>query len=223
MADETVSSLLRICTGCGIGKPATTKFFNRRDSGLHQRCKSCRSAVSRAAYQSNVEIRKANSRADYRANKEARSAKAKEWRARNQEKMAQYRQKWRSENRDAERAAYNVAMSVKCASSGEFRMHRAISRALWGVLRGDKAGTKWQEIVGYGDDTLRSHIERQFSRGMTWENYGEWHVDHIVPVSFFLSSGADADIMRRCWALSNLRPLWAKDNLTKHARRVFLL
>lgn len=73
-------------------------------------------------------------------------------------------------------------------------------------------------LLGYTADDLRSHLEAQFEDGMTWENYGlygdKWHVDHIRPVSSFKLPEELAD----CFALKNLQPLWAIDNLTKHAK-----
>lgn len=56
-------------------------------------------------------------------------------------------------------------------------------------------------------------LEQQFTEGMTWENYGEWHVDHIRPcVSFDLSI---PEQQQECFHYTNLQPLWAKDNLQK--------
>jgi len=58
---------------------------------------------------------------------------------------------------------------------------------------------------------------------MSWENIGDWHIDHIVPLSRFKVSGPDDPELRRAWALTNLRPLWAKDNMRKSASNEFLL
>jgi len=61
------------------------------------------------------------------------------------------------------------------------------------------------DMLGYSALDLKHHIEKQFSSGMTWENHGEWHIDHITPVINFDSQ---ADIKIVC-ALKNLRPMWA--------------
>lgn len=75
------------------------------------------------------------------------------------------------------------------------------------------------EIVGYGYDKLRSRLEFQFKDGMSWENYGEWHIDHKKPVSRFVEQGiTDPRIIN---ALSNLQPLWAKDNLEKSDKWIY--
>lgn len=71
------------------------------------------------------------------------------------------------------------------------------------------------EKIGYSIEALKRHLEKQFLPGMTWENYGKWHIDHIIPkAAFNIESVNDIDF-KRCWALKNLRPLWAHDNCSK--------
>jgi hypothetical protein len=64
------------------------------------------------------------------------------------------------------------------------------------------------------------HLESQFQPGMTWENYGKdgWHVDHIVPDSWFSYSSPEDEGFKKSWSLSNLQPMWAKENLSKNNR-----
>lgn len=70
---------------------------------------------------------------------------------------------------------------------------------------------KTNELLGYSALDLKEHIEKQFTYGMSWNNWGEWHIDHIKPVSRFDKS----EKMSIINSLDNLQPLWAKDNLTK--------
>lgn len=100
-----------------------------------------------------------------------------------------------------------------------WRMAAAIRRA----LEGRKERRSWTALVGYTVDELRQHIERQFLKGMTWENMGEWHLDHIVPLSAFKYESPDDPDFQAAWALTNLRPLWAPDNQKKHSKRLTLL
>lgn len=87
-----------------------------------------------------------------------------------------------------------------------------------------KNGARWESLAGYDLATLMRHLERQFVRGMTWNNYGPvWHIDHIQPLSSFRFESAEDPEFRAAWALSNLRPLWALDNIRKNGRRLFLL
>lgn len=80
-----------------------------------------------------------------------------------------------------------------------------------------KGGRNKCEIaLGYSFDSLKSRLEFQFKDGMSWDNYGEWHVDHKKPISRFIEQGvSDPAIIN---ALSNLQPLWAKENLSKGAK-----
>lgn len=73
-----------------------------------------------------------------------------------------------------------------------------------------------EKILGYSSDELKAHLERQFTKSMSWDNYGEWHIDHIIPISHFLRQGIKDPKKINC--LSNLRPLCAKKNLSKNAR-----
>ena len=85
---------------------------------------------------------------------------------------------------------------------------------------GSKKGQSYLSKVGYSIEELKVHLESQFQPGMTWNNYGlkGWHIDHIKPdSSFYYKSMDDVDFIE-CWALSNLQPLWAKDNLKKSNR-----
>lgn len=89
---------------------------------------------------------------------------------------------------------------------------------------GDKLPSrKWSAKLGYTTEELRQHLERQFTKGMSWENKGLWHIDHIRPVSSFDISSIDDPAFLDCFGLHNLRPLWARDNLKKSAKYEFLL
>lgn len=69
------------------------------------------------------------------------------------------------------------------------------------------------ELVGCDQDSLRRHIEVQFTKGMSWANMGLWHIDHIIPCSSFnLSQLSQRQI---CFHFTNLQPLWASDNMRK--------
>lgn len=104
-----------------------------------------------------------------------------------------------------------------------FALNARVSAAIRKSLAGSKAGRAWESLVGYDLPALKLHLEQQFSDGMTWATMGQWHIDHIVPLSAFKITGPDCPEFKAAWALSNLRPLWAADNLKKRARRTHLL
>jgi len=78
---------------------------------------------------------------------------------------------------------------------------------------GTKKSAKTQELIGCSAHQFKEHIESQFRPGMTWENYGKWHIDHIKPCSSFNLS--DPEEQKKCFNYMNLQPLWAVDNLKK--------
>jgi hypothetical protein len=77
-----------------------------------------------------------------------------------------------------------------------------------------KKGIRTEEILGETYSNVRVHIERQFKEGMSWHNHGEWHIDHIVP----LTSGNKREEWIALNHYTNLQPLWAADNLKKGAK-----
>lgn len=71
--------------------------------------------------------------------------------------------------------------------------------------------SKTYEILGCEFETFKKHIERQFTKGMTWENHGEWHYDHIIPIS----SAQTEEELIKLNHYTNFQPLWAEDNIRK--------
>jgi hypothetical protein len=96
------------------------------------------------------------------------------------------------------------------------RVVDSIRRRIRHVIKGGKSKGLFI-LLGYSGDELRQHIESLFQTGMTWENYGlygeRWHLDHKRPVSSFNLP----EQLLECFALKNMQPLWAKDNLSKHS------
>ena len=70
---------------------------------------------------------------------------------------------------------------------------------------------KTEELLGEKYETIHKYIGSFFTNGMSWNNYGEWHIDHIIP----LASAKDFDELIALCHYSNLQPLWAEDNLKK--------
>lgn len=102
----------------------------------------------------------------------------------------------------------------KLANSPSHRIANATRARLWAALKGQGDGALFSRL-GYTRDDLVSHLESLLTDGMTMANYGLWHVDHKQPcASFDLTDAAQFD---ECWALSNLQPLWAADNIRKGA------
>ena len=69
------------------------------------------------------------------------------------------------------------------------------------------------DLLGYSALELKEHITSLFTEGMTWDNYGEWHIDHIIPCAAF--DQTDDTERMACWNRRNLRALWGQENMEK--------
>lgn len=124
------------------------------------------------------------------------------------------RKEWADERRSAS-VARGEAKRRRMAKNPTERIANSMRARMWAALRGKTSGSCLNRL-GYTLADLRSHIEARFTPGMTWANYGQWHIDHIRPcASFDLTDGVQFDT---CWALENLQPLWATDNVRKGAK-----
>lgn len=97
---------------------------------------------------------------------------------------------------------------LKRAADPSYRMFRSVQCRSSQALKGRASPSV---ALGCSHAKLRAHIEARFTEGMTWERYGQWEVDHIVPLS------SDVTYIELFWLChySNLQPLWKRDNLMK--------
>jgi hypothetical protein len=98
-----------------------------------------------------------------------------------------------------------------------------MSAGIRSSLLDGKKGRHWETLVDYTITDLMRHLERQFLKGMSWDNRGEWHIDHRRPLASYQFTSADDHDFKAAWALSNLQPLWAADNIRKSAKLLHLV
>jgi hypothetical protein len=108
---------------------------------------------------------------------------------------------------------------AKVRSTPEGRIYHRMGQSIRSALRGAKRRCNWEKILGYSRHELRQHLEAQFTAGMTWEKFlaGEIDIDHVRPRMTFSYSSMDDPQFKECWVLSNLRPMWAKENRSRGA------
>lgn len=167
---------------------------------------------TRRWYVKNVERAKAAQALWKRNNPERVKEKRSKWRKENKEKIRKNRKLWRKMN-PGKVSESNKKSRRKTGGKLNANVATAISRA----LNGNKKGWHWEDLVGYTHENLKIHLEKQFNDGMSWDNYGKggWEIDHRIPIAAFnIETPFDLDF-RQCWALRNLRPMWAKDNRSK--------
>ena len=115
------------------------------------------------------------------------------------DKINETRRKNLQKRRDTD-PKYRAMMALHC------RLYMAVK---------EKTG-KTMELTGCSKEELYKHLESKFMEGMTWDNYGEWHIDHIIPCASF--NLEDPEEQKKCFHLTNLQPLWALDNIRKGAK-----
>ena len=137
--------------------------------------------------------------------------------AENAGKISEYKKRYRQENphiarQEGERRRKNPKYRIEATVRA--RLHRSVTKP---------GSCRTFEALGYTSDELKAHIERQFQKGMSWDNYGDWHIDHILPLSSFEYATTDDAEFKHAWALTNLRPLWADENQAKSSKRILLI
>lgn len=124
---------------------------------------------------------------------------------------------WKRNNPDRLKI-YNKRQWEKRKGDHKYRLHHRVSNLVRLSLDGVKGGISWEKLVGYNIEKLKKHLEKNFTPGMSWDNMGEWHIDHKIPVSAFNFSTPNDIDFKKCWALKNLQPLWGPDNVAKGAK-----
>jgi hypothetical protein len=96
-----------------------------------------------------------------------------------------------------------------------FRLTNQIRKKIYLTLRGKQKYVHSLELLGCSSEYARRHLERQFTKGMSWGNWSMhgWHIDHIIPIASF--DLTDIEQQKRCFHYTNIQPLWAKDNYKK--------
>ncbi len=103
-----------------------------------------------------------------------------------------------------------------------YRLNERLKSQLRKCLVKDRSMGMYYDLLGYTASQLKDHLESLFIDGMSWDRVSEWHIDHIKPKSWFNLTNRDGTVNEeeivKCWALSNLQPLWASDNISKGNR-----
>lgn len=131
--------------------------------------------------------------------------------------------RWRKENVDRSREIVRASSkrypekvreraAIKRRKNPEVYAARDMLKRVLSIT-GSKKRARTAVEIGYTPDDLRDHIAAQFRPGMSWANHGKWHIDHIDPVSSMVARGVTDP--KEINALSNLRPLWAHENLSR--------
>lgn len=224
-----MSDSQKTCTKCSVSQPLTAFNKNRRyPDGLTYYCKTCIKTNNADRYATAREGRIVYAREYREKNRERMRGRARDrhvqnrgrnvtamrvYYSENRVRIVEARKAWRKRNRAAITAALRHRRHVDPA----YKMYHNYRVRLRSLLRGGRTTLRFRDLVGCSTEDLRLHIEAQFLPGMSWDNHGPvWHIDHVLPLSW--ADPTSDDDLRRVLHHTNLRPLWARENLRKGAR-----
>jgi len=186
---------MKKCARCEVEQPISNFYrFQRKGKRYKQGkyisayCKVCMRTIQKE-YRSREEVKKRN------------AIRSREWQLNNADKVREYNREYKKEWRKnpVNKLQSNISSIVSKSMKEE------------NIYKNDSF---WQ-IICYTIGELKEHIEKQFTEGMNWDNYGKWHLDHIKPKSLFEIKEFGDEQFMECWSLENLQPLWASDNISK--------
>jgi hypothetical protein len=169
----------------------------------------------------------------YKDNQEYVSQRAKEYREKNKEKLDAAGKKYSIDNKEK----INERNKNRRKTDISYKLRCYVSTAIYDALKangGSKQGYSIMKYLPYTIEELRFYIEAQFEQWMNWKNHSKydaenwddndpltwtWNIDHITPKSLFKYASMEEQSFKDCWALSNLRPLSAKQNILDGNRR----
>jgi hypothetical protein len=223
----------KVCTKCHIEKPATLEYFhhdNEGRNGLHPSCKSCESKKRKIYYENNHSKVRSYSKKYFDANKESENERSRIYHFQNRLEILERKRKYKIKHPDRVKTTRTKTylkhkrernhqsselLKIRYKNNPQLRISMQIASGIRDCLNGRKNHMHWPELVGFTLSDLMNQLETHFQPGMSWDNYGEWHIDHHIPISAFNFNSYNDPEFRACWSLTNLRPLWAIDNIKK--------
>jgi hypothetical protein len=223
--------VMKICSKCQLPKELTE--FNKRSNskdGLRYECKSCQKLIyeqkreyyiikmknnrikhideyakrDREYYETNRNGILYQKKEYYKENRNEILIKKKEYDKENSEHKKEYNKNYRKNNKPKlMKYARDYSKEWRKTHSHIVAWRRVLSCSLKRLNKSKEGHTI--DLLGYSPHQLKEHLESLFTDGMSWDNYGEWHIDHKIPVCSF-SADTPPSVVN---ALSNLQPLWA--------------
>jgi hypothetical protein len=191
----------KVCSKCNLEKDVNDFSMRKnRKSKYCSQCKKCRCESGKRYREANIEKVKESKTKYYKNNSEKVSAYARKYYNDNNEKIRKEKRNYSKNRRDND-TLYNLKIISRSRLQKIFK------------IKDIKKSNKTFNIIGCTPLELKTHLEKQFIDGMTWENYGfyGWHIDHKIP----LNSGTNENEILKLCHFTNLQPLWWRDNLSK--------
>lgn len=202
---------MKNCSNCKIEKEL--ELFPKNKStkdGYHNQCKNCHKE-----YRS-LNIKRIKEYA--KNNKEKQVEYQKKWWIENREKHKEFQKNYRQNNKKYFNEYHKKYQKDRKKTDTIFKFKYNIRSLICGSF---KRGTnqfrkdaKTETILGCTIEEFKKYIENKFTKGMSFENHGKWHLDHIKPIK--LATTEEEVIALNHY--TNFQPLWAIDNLSKGSK-----
>jgi len=149
--------------------------------------------------------------------KKRKSKNHKVWSEKNRDHLNNYHKEWREKNINKHRENKRNYEKNRKSNDPLYKLISNFRTAIYQVLKENnvKKNGHYFDILKYTPEQLINHLEKQFSDEMTWDNYGDWHVDHKHPISLYNIKEIGDNEFMKCWSLDNLQPMWGVDNIKK--------
>jgi hypothetical protein len=194
--------MTKVCSKCGVEKDLSEFYRSKHCKfGVDSRCKVCCREYQKT-HRSSISVYK------------------KKYDQKNREKIKEYSREYRIKNKDRINKENKKYVCKKRQRDPAFMLACRLRSRIWAVLNIDQKTGSAVRDLGCSIDELKERFEslfydREDGTPMTWDNQGEWHIDHIKPLASF--DLTDREQFLEACHYSNLQPLWAEDNLKKGA------
>lgn len=191
--------MMKKCRNCKKEKPL--EFFPIKSAskdGYNAQCKKCVNDKYNKWYSDNKEKKKASVVSWYNKNRDKVISQKKEYYKNNRKDIINKNIAYKEHKRKTS-PFHKFKFNLRKRTNQAFKVNYWV-----------KNGTT-ESLLGSDYESVKKHIEKQFTKGMNWENYGKWHIDHIIP----LCSAENESELKKLCHYTNLQPLWAEDNLSK--------
>lgn len=129
---------------------------------------------------------------------------------------------WQYRNRPEikeKRVPYMLALAKKrYKTNPSFKINHDTAHFLNHCLKKGYMIPILKKYLNFTIPELKKHIESKFKEGMSWENRRAWHLDHLKPMCLFKVKKYGDSEYKKCWAMSNLQPLWRQENYLKGSK-----
>lgn len=190
---------MKVCKKCHKSKSYELYHKNfRLKDGFQPICKECLSEIAKYNYLKNKEYSKRH-------------------KEKNKDKIEENKIKWKQQNKTSNPNYWSNYRNNRNKKDCNFKFSNSIRSLIFGAFRRGKnqykKNAKTETILGCTIEEFRNYISAQFKKGMSFDNHGEWHLDHIIPIA---TAQSEEDIIKLNH-YTNFQPLWAEENLKKGA------